>query len=186
MTQLPFKNEWLHANAIGHAPKVCGSHDNARYPFKGRSVVNVGNGSSAVQSAPSGHATHDHSDCSWSVSFKYSPTLQAPQGGNSHPVNFSLDTFPDGQSAQFPMAPRRSTYVFGKKHLEHSPGALPYVPKSQPVHVAAPVVKVVRPGSHRWHWVASSSDFRANPTGQFLQPCPNVPAPQAVHLALPS
>jgi hypothetical protein len=93
MAQLPFENEWLHANATGHAPKVCGSHDNARYPFKGRNVVTVGKGSIAVQSAPSGQAMHCHADLSWSVLFKYSPTLQVPHGGNSHPVPSLLGTF---------------------------------------------------------------------------------------------
>ena len=95
MAQLPFENELLHANAIGHAPNVWASHDIARYPFKGRNVANVGKGSSAVQSAPSGQATHSHALLSWSVSFKYSPTLQAPHGGNSHPVPSSLGTFPE-------------------------------------------------------------------------------------------
>ena len=97
MAQLPFEYEWLHANAIGHAPNVCVSHDNARCPFKGRSVVNVGNGSIAVQSAPLGQAMHSHALLSWSVLFKYSPTLQAPQGGNSHPVRSSLGTFSDAE-----------------------------------------------------------------------------------------
>ena len=76
MAQLPFEIELLHASAIGHAPNVCGFHDNARYPSKGRNVVNVGNGSIAVQSAPSGHATHCHAFWSRLVLFKYSPTLQ--------------------------------------------------------------------------------------------------------------
>ena len=95
MAQLPFDNEWLHAKAIGHAPNVCESHDNARYPFKGRNVVYVGNGSIAVQSAPSGQATHCHALLLWPVLFKYSPTLQAPHGGNSHPVPSPLGTFPE-------------------------------------------------------------------------------------------
>ena len=95
MAQVPFENEWLHANATGHAPNVWGSHDNARYPSNGRKVVNVGNGSSAVQSAPLGQATHSHALLWWSVSFKYSPTLQAPHGGNSHPVLSLLGTFPE-------------------------------------------------------------------------------------------
>ena len=93
MAQVPFENELLHANAIGHAPNVCESHDNARYPFKGRNVVNVGNGSIAVQSAPSGQATHFHWPKALFVLFKYSPTLQAPHGGNSHPVPLLLGTF---------------------------------------------------------------------------------------------
>ena len=62
MAQLPFDNELLHAKAIGHAPNVWGSHDNARYPFNGRKVVNVGKGSIAVQSAPSGQATQSQLD----------------------------------------------------------------------------------------------------------------------------
>ena len=62
MAQLPFEKELLHANAIGHAPNVWGSHDNARYPFKGRKVVNVGKGSIAVQSALSGHTTQSQFD----------------------------------------------------------------------------------------------------------------------------
>jgi hypothetical protein len=45
---VPFENELLHANAIGHAPNVCGSHDIARYPFNGCNVLNVGNGSGTV------------------------------------------------------------------------------------------------------------------------------------------
>ena len=59
------------------------------------------------------------------------------------------------------------------------------MPKSQPLQVAEPFVVVVRPGVHRWHWVAMSFSFRANPTGHCWQPWPNVPAPQATHLALP-
>ena len=94
MAQLPFENEMLHANAIGHAPNVCGSHDNAQYPSNGRKVENVGKGLIAVQSAPLGHATHSHALRSWSVSFKYSPNLQAPHGGNSHPVRSLLGILP--------------------------------------------------------------------------------------------
>ena len=87
MAQLLFDNEWSHAKAIGHAPNMGGSHNNAQYPFKGRNVVNVGNGSIAVQSAPFRQAMHCHALLSWPVSFKYSPTLQAP-----HPVPLSLGT----------------------------------------------------------------------------------------------
>ena len=93
MAQLTFGNELLHANAIGHAPNVWGSHDNARYPFKGRKVVNVRNGSTAVQSAPSGQAMHFHCPKSSFVSFKYSFPLQVPHGGNSHPVPSLLGAF---------------------------------------------------------------------------------------------
>ena len=84
---------WFEMFTIGHAPNVWASHDIARYPFKGRNVANVGKGSSAVQSAPSGQATHSHALLWWSVLFKYSPTLQAPHGGNSHPVPSLLGIF---------------------------------------------------------------------------------------------
>jgi hypothetical protein len=81
--------------------------------------------------------------------------------------------------------PRVSWYWSGGQ-LVQVPSLVPYLPKSQPLQVAAPGVVVVRPGLHRWHWVASLSfSFRANPTGHCWQPWPNVPAPQATHLALP-
>jgi len=86
MAQVPFDNEWLHAAATGHAPNMCGSHDNAWYPSKGYNVLNVGKGLSAVQSALLGQAMHVHCLPSLFVSFKYSPTLQAPHSGNSQPM----------------------------------------------------------------------------------------------------
>ena len=54
-------------------------------------------GSIVVQSAPLGQAIHCHALLSWSVLCKYSPTSQAPHGGNSHPVPLLLDIFSDAE-----------------------------------------------------------------------------------------
>ena len=97
-------------------------------------------------------------------SFRYVSTSHSLQNVSPLPSWY----WPAGQAAHFPLE-------------------MPYVPKSHPLHVAAPSIVVVSPSLHCWHCVASMSfPFRANPNGQLLQPSPYVPAPHAAHLTLPS
>ena len=117
---------------------------------------------------PGGHSTHAQVSFAGFSSSRYcvfgSQSSGNFQVGFSHPFLFEFGVLPDGQDSHF-VWPRRSTKVFSR-HLEHTPGALPYRPRSHPSQTAAPVVEVVKPGAHCWHWVASSSPCRAYPTGQ--------------------
>ena len=68
----------------------------------------------------------------------------------------------------------------------HSRLLFPNVPKSQLLQDAVPSSLVVSPMLHCWHRVKSgSSGDRNQPIGHFLQPTPKLPAPHAMHEALP-
>ena len=136
---------------------------------------------SPSQAPPGGHPMHDQSFLSVEVSLRYCALPQAAavvQDGLAQAVCRALGSSPLTVQVLQVCWPRVSWYWLGGQSVQ-VPSLVPYLPKSQPLQMAAPVLVVVRPGSHRWHWVASSSSVRANPKGQFSQPMPNVPKESA-------
>ena len=107
---------------------------------------------------PGGHSTHVQVSLSRYLSSRYCVFGSQSSGnfqlGFSHPFLFEFGILPDGQDSHV-VWPRRSTKVFSAQS-EHTPGALPYFPRSHPLH-AVLISTYTFPNAHLTHSVLPCS-----------------------------